>query len=189
MCLSGYTSGLVSVVSVHTTESEEKSTPDERPMPGYQRVRSSVVIDAPAETVWEVVTDPGNYAEAIDWVHEVRREDDGPMGEGSVYVERAKPGLREGTYRWEVTEFDPPRRAVHVHEGGEIEAHLAIEVAPIDDDTTHYAQVMDFRALPAFRPLGYVLERTVMRRGMQRDFDGMILPNYKAMAEARSGGE
>jgi hypothetical protein len=34
-----------------------------------------------------------------------------------------------------------------------------------------------------FRPLGYVLERTVMRRGMQRDFDEMILPNFKRLAE------
>jgi hypothetical protein len=45
---------------------------------------------------------------------------------------------------------------------------------------------MDFRALPAFRPLGYVLERTVMKRQMRRDFDRMILPNYKALAEARA---
>ena len=157
-------------------------------MTGYQRVTSSVVIDAPIETVWEVVMDPDSFVEAIDWVHEVTREDggEGLLEAGSVYVERAKPGLREGTYRWEVTESDPPHRAVHVHEGGELEAHLAIELEAVDDDATRYTQVMDFRALPAFRPLGYVLERTVMKRQMRRDFDRMILPNYKALAEARA---
>jgi hypothetical protein len=45
---------------------------------------------------------------------------------------------------------------------------------------------MRFRALPAFRPLGFVLERTVMKRKMQRDFDRMVLPNLKRFVEERS---
>jgi uncharacterized protein YndB with AHSA1/START domain len=150
---------------------------------GAQRVRSSIDIDAPIERVWAVVTDPAAFPEAIDWVSEAWTEDGGPLDEGSVYFERGKPGLREGTYRWEVTVCEPPRRTVHYHRSGELEAELELLLEPIDDGATRYTQLLRFRSLPAFRPLGYVLERTVMRRGMQRDFDEMILPNFKRLAE------
>jgi uncharacterized protein YndB with AHSA1/START domain len=149
------------------------------------RVESSIEIDAPIDLVWEVTTDPATFVEGIDWVYEAWREDDGPLGEGSVYYERAKPGLREDTYRWEVTACEPPNRIVHYHESGELEAELEVLTEAIDDGTTRYTQVMHFRALPAFRPLGYVLERTVMKRKMQQDFDEMILPNYKRLVEER----
>lgn len=149
------------------------------------RVESSIEIDAPIDLVWEVTADPATFVEGIDWVYEAWWEDDGPTGVGSVYYERAKPGLREDTYRWEITAHEPPNRAVHYHESGELEAELEVRLEPIDDGTTRYTQIMRFRALPAFRPLGYVLERTVMKRKMQRDFDEMILPNFKRLAEER----
>lgn len=109
-----------------------------------------------------------------------------PTRTGSVYFERGKPGFREGTYRWEITAYDEHRRSVHVHESGEFAARLEVRTEPINDYRTRYEQVMHFRAIPAFRPLGYVLERTVMKRRMQRDFDEMILPNFKRIAERRA---
>jgi carbon monoxide dehydrogenase subunit G len=150
-----------------------------------QTVRGSIVIDAPIEYVWDVVNDPATFVEGIDWVFEARSEGDAPLGVGSVYVERAKPGLREGTYRWEITAMDPPHRAVHSHSSGEIEIDLEVTCEALDANSTRYTQVMEYRALPAFRPLGYILERTVMKRQMQRDFDQMILPNYKRIVEQR----
>lgn len=136
--------------------------------------------------VWEVAHDPDAFVEGIDWVHEVWIEDGDHLREGSVYVERAKPGLREGTYRWEVTTYEPPNRSTHYHESGELEAELQVVCEALDDDRTRYTQVLRFRALPAFRPLGYLLERTVMRRRMRRDFDEMILPNFGRIAERRA---
>lgn len=152
----------------------------------YQEVRSTIVIDAPIEVVWEVTNDPTSFVDAIDWVYEAWTEDGEPLEEGSVYMERGKPGLKKGEYRWEVTAFEPPRRGVHYHRSGELEAELEVLAESIDADMTRYTQVLHFRALPAFRPLGYVLERTLMKRNMQRDFDEMILPNFKAMAELRA---
>lgn len=148
-----------------------------------QTIRASIDIDASIDVVWEVLNDPATYVEGIDWVHEAWREDDGPMRRGSVYVERAKPGPREGVYRWEVTAFDPPRRSVHSHRSGELRADLELLLEPLGDARTRYTQVMRFEALPAFRPLGAVLERTLMRRQMRRDFETMILPNYQRIAE------
>ena len=152
----------------------------------YQEVRSNIIIDAPIEVVWEVANDPASFVAGIDWVYEAWPEDGQPLAEGSVYIERGKPGLRTGEYRWEVTVFEPPRRSVHYHKSGELEAELEVLAESVDVDTTRYTQVLHFRALPAFRPLGYILERTVMKRKMQRDFDEMILPNFKTMAEMRA---
>ena len=148
-------------------------------------VQSSIEIDAPIEQVWEVVTDLEAFPEAIDWVYEAWSDDE-TLDEGSVYFERGKPGLRTATYRWTVTACDPPHGTVHYHRSGELEAELELTLEPIDDGRTRYSQRMRFRALPAFRPLGYVLERTLMRRRMQRDFDRMILPNFKRIAESRA---
>lgn len=150
-----------------------------------QTVRASIIIDAPIEFTWEVLSDPQTYVEGIDWVYEAWREDDGPMRRGSVYLERAKPGIKEGTYRWEISAFDPPRRAVHSHSSGELEADLEIELEPLSAQSTRYTQSMHFRGLPAFRPLGIIIERTVMKKQMERDFEKMILPNYKLIVEER----
>lgn len=166
-----------------TTATTEAEMPALR---GAQRVESSIEIGAPIDQVWDVVTDPVVFPEAIDWVFEAWTEDDGPVGEGTVYFERAKPGLRADTYRWEVTAFDPPRRMVHTHESSELDAELVLVLEPLGDDRTRYTQVMHFRSFPSFRPLGYLLERTLMKRGMQRDFDEMILPNFKRIAEQRA---
>lgn len=149
------------------------------------RVESSIEIDAPVETVWEITTDPETFVDGIDWVYDVWREDEGPLGEGSVYIERAKPGLTENEYRWEITAYEPPNRIVHYHNSRELEAELEVLTEPVDDETTQYTQIMHFRAFPVFRPLGFVLERLVMKRQMLHDFDEMILPNYKQIIEAQ----
>lgn len=74
---------------------------------------------------------------------------------------------------------------VHYHRSGEMEAELELELEALDDGRTRYTQVLSFRSLPASRPLGYVLERTVVRRTMQRDFEEMILPNFTRLVERR----
>ena len=157
-----------------------------------QLIEASIEIDAPVETVWATVHDPAVWVEGIDWVHEAWWEDDHPPGLGSVYAERASNGLqvllghpKGSIYRWELTEFEPPRRAVHSHASGELQADLEVLVEPIADGRTRYTQRMHIRALPAFRPLGWLLERTAVGWKMQRDFERMILPNYKRIAERR----
>lgn len=176
------TAGTDDETSAETTETGTRAD-------GYQTVEASIDIDAPIETVWAVTTDPGTFAEAIDWVIEARWEGDPGPHEGAIYVERAKPGLRTDTYRWEITACDPPNRIVHSHSGGELDADLEVTYEALDEDTTRYTQVMRFRSMPSFRPLGWVLERTVVKRSMQRDFEEMILPNYKRLAEERASAE
>jgi hypothetical protein len=151
-----------------------------------QQIEASIEIDASVETVWATVHDPAVWVEGIDWVREAWWEDDHPPGRGSVYAERAKPGPKESIYRWELTVFEPPRRAVHSHASGELQADLEVLVEPITDGRTRYTQRMHIRALPVFRPLGWVLERTAVGWKMQRDLERMILPNFKRIAERRA---
>jgi len=151
-----------------------------------QLIEASIEIDAPVETVWATVHDPAAMVEGIDWVREMWWEDDQPVRRGSVYAERVKMGIKETVYRWELTEFEPPRRAVHSHASGEGELDLEVIVEPMPDGRTRYTQRMHIRAVPAFRPLGWLLERTAVRWKMQRDFERMILPNYKRIAERRA---
>ena len=150
-----------------------------------QLIEASVDIDAPVEIVWKTVHDPAVYVEGIDWVHEAWWEDDGAPGRGSVYAERVKIGIKETIYRWELTAYEPPHRAVHTHASSEGQADLEVLVEPIADGRTRYTQRMHIQALPAFRPIGWLLERTAVRWKMQRDFERMILPNYKRIAERR----
>jgi hypothetical protein len=98
----------------------------------------------------------------------------------------ANPGLREGIYRWELTRFEPPHRAVHSHRSGELDADLEVILEPLGDDRTRYTPRMRIRALPSFRPLGWLLERTTVKRQMGRAFERMILPNYERIAERRA---
>ena len=172
-------------MTAETAEPQEGRTEQKTRSGSYQEIRSSIVIDAPIEVVWEVAHSPDTFVEGIDWVSEAWIEDGDHLREGSVYVERAKPGLREGTYRWEITSYEPPTRSVHYHKSGGLEAELEVVCEAIDEEETRYTQILRFRAFPAFRPLGYLLERTVMKKDMQRDFDTMILPNFKRIAERR----
>ncbi|MDX1691604.1 MAG: SRPBCC family protein [Acidimicrobiia bacterium] len=150
-----------------------------------QHVEHSIVIDAPIEFCWEVLSDPQVYVEAIDWVYEARVEGGDELGPGTAYVERAKPGPKTGTYRWDITAWDPPHRQVHSHSGGELEGDLELRFEALDGTTTRYTQHMAFRAMPKFRPLGFIVERLVMKPSMEKDFRQMILPNYKRIVEER----
>jgi hypothetical protein len=82
---------------------------------------------------------------------------DTPIEEGSVSYERGKPGLRRGTYRWEITVCDRPHRTVHAQRSGELDAELELMLEPIDDERTRYVLRLWLRAFPAFRPFGYLL--------------------------------
>jgi carbon monoxide dehydrogenase subunit G len=174
------------MVSSRAADAPERGSERPSRRARFQQVRQHIVVDAPIAVVWDVAHDPAAFVEAIDWVSEVRIEGAAPLREGSVYLERATLGLSERTYRWEITAYDPPTRSVHAHESGGLEAELEVRCEAVDEGTTRYEQILRFRALPAFRPLGYLVERAVMKRRIQRDFDEMILPNFKRIAERRA---
>ena len=132
-------------------------------------ITESTFVRASPQEVWDFVSDAERYPEWIYFVREVFDTSQGPMREGWVYHERAKPGPMESVSEWTVTRFDPP--VVQVHEGSmpEMEAALTIRLTP-QDGGTHWQHSMRFRMLPGFRPLGWLLERTVVKWKMASDF-------------------
>jgi uncharacterized membrane protein len=146
-----------------------------------QTVEVKVDVDAPREAVWQFLEDVRRYPEWIDFVREVTEVSETPPRLGTRYVERAKPGPKEGTYAWTITAWEPPRRQVHEHSGGEMEIHLTIDLADRPGGTA-WTHRLEFRALPAFRPLGWVLERTVMKAKLRRDLT-RVLANAKRIIE------
>lgn len=150
-----------------------------------QTVELKVDVDAPREAVWRFLEDVRRYPEWIHFVREVREVSEAAPRKGTRYVERAKPGPKESLYAWTITEWDPPRRQVHEHAGGEMQIRLVIDLAQRPGGTA-WTHTLHFRALPAFRPLGWILERTIMKAKMRRDL-ARVLARAKQMIEEAGG--
>ena len=50
-----------------------------------------------------------------------------------------------------------------------------IKQVTLEGSGTRYEQWMDYRYLPRFRPLGWMLEKLVVDRTVQRSFDKVVL--------------
>jgi carbon monoxide dehydrogenase subunit G len=145
------------------------------------RVQDSILVGAPPSEVWDFISDIERYPEWIYFVREATPMSEGPVGEGTKYKERAKPGPFESVSEWQITEFEPPRHQTHIGRMPEMEATLRIRLEPEGEGTRWYHE-MDFRMLPKIRPVGWVLERLVVRRKMQADFR-RILTTAKGFLE------
>jgi hypothetical protein len=145
------------------------------------RVHESIFVGASPSKVWEFISDIERYPEWIYFVREATPMSEGPVGEGTKYKERAKPGPFESVSEWQITEFEPPRHQTHIGRMPEMEATLRIRLEP-EGEGTRWFHEMDFRMLPRIRPVGWVLERLVVRRKMQADFR-RILTTAKSFLE------
>src|SRR5438067_9284766 len=87
-------------------------------------VAATVVVPAPPEAVWGLVSDPDRFAEWAEPTEEVLRADR-PLRIGSTYEERTVVlGPFKGQSRWTVVEHEPPRRQTHRGEGLALAASL-----------------------------------------------------------------
>lgn len=67
---------------------------------------------------------------------------------------------------WRIVEFEPPRRQVHVGDLGVMAPELAMTVEAANGGT-RFTQTIELRALPAVRPVGWLLETLVIERAMR----------------------
>jgi uncharacterized protein YndB with AHSA1/START domain len=148
-------------------------------------VAASIYVEAPREVVWDVISDMRRYPEWIHFVREVFDVSGEPMEKGTTYRERAKLGPFESVSTWEVIDCARPERQVHTGRMPEGEVELRIRFRA-EGSGTHWDQEMDLRMLPRVRPLGWLLERLVVRRKMQADLR-RILESGKALAEREHG--
>lgn len=139
-------------------------------------------IEAPPEKVWLFISDIQRGPEWVTVMKEVLYLSDGPVGEGTVYRERSKVGPSLSVTEWEITAFEPPRIQVHECSESALQAHLTLKVDP-QGSGTRFTHRTDYRLMPVFRPLGWVLEKLFAHRTMTSEMQQTVR-NAKRMLEA-----
>ena len=142
---------------------------------------ATVVVPAPPEAVWELVSDPGRFAEWAELTDEVIRADK-PLRLGSTYEERnIVLGPIKGTSRWTVVQHEAPRRQTHRGEGialaDSLDFFLQLEPAEQATELT-----VGLRYRPALGPLGALIDRLHIRRSTQAAMERSAA-NLAAIAE------
>ena len=70
----------------------------------------STVIDRPIAEVWAFLAEGTNDPKFSPRVLEIRKEPDGPSALGTIFVSRVKDAGMKTDRRFELTEFDAPRK-------------------------------------------------------------------------------
>jgi uncharacterized protein YndB with AHSA1/START domain len=145
-------------------------------------VSAETHVAAPPDRIWALLEDFSRMPQYVHFMREVFDYTMPPLRVGSKYSERSKPGPVEAVSHWVVTEVERPRRQVHETHMPDFEAKLTVTM-DAHEGGTRYAQATEFRAMPRFRPLGWLLETLFMRRLMQRHME-RIVARIKELAEA-----
>ena len=72
------------------------------------RVERQVVVHAPREKVWELVSNPSNYPRFVDGITRFDRESERETGCGARYSMRMRVGSADVGGLVEIVEFDEP---------------------------------------------------------------------------------
>ena len=126
------------------------------------QVEFDIVIEAPPEEVWEVISDPRNLPH---WDRHIVRVDGVPpegLREGTRYSTEMRFMALRTTVDGEVLEWDPPRRS-RIRLTGLLDATVTSTVEPLAGDRSLLEHVIDYR----FRggPLGELAARSLARFG------------------------
>lgn len=125
-------------------------------------VEFDIVIDAPPEEVWEVISDPRNLPH---WDRHIVRVDGVPadgLHEGTHYTTEMRFMAFRSTVAGEVLEWDPPHRS-KIRLRGLLDATVTSSVEALAGDRSLLEHVIDYR----FRggPLGELAARSLGRVG------------------------
>jgi len=143
-------------------------------------VQTRVVIDAPVETVWKVVSDPRNLPRWDRHVMAVRGVPDSGLVVGAEYSTELRLMGVHGKVRARVLELRPPELS-RIRVSGLLDAVVETKLSPLDGDRTRLDQRVDFRFVGG--PFGVFAAGAVRRLGAQRILDRGVLAQ-KAQAEA-----
>jgi hypothetical protein len=144
--------------------------------------RASIHVDATPEEVFDFVSDPWRIPEYVSLVLEILDVSDGQLGVGTKITEKAKPGPVAVTTHWEIIEFERPHR--HVWRGHQVDMEMTLtKQISAEGSGARYEQWMEYRCLPRLRPLGWLLEKLVVNRAVQRGFD-QVVTGIKKTVEA-----
>lgn len=143
-------------------------------------IRTMIVIDAPIERVWEVLTDIEGQPRWMDDLKSVRMLTPPPIGVGT----RAEGDIRIfGIGVLDpitVTAFEPPRRFA-IHHEGQFGGEGLVELEPGEGGAT-IARWVETIVPPVFPHLGGIVLSPILRWIFQRD-----LANLRELIETQPG--
>jgi len=130
-------------------------------------VSDSGVVAAQPEAVWELLCDTTRYAEWVAGTAAVTRTD-GPARQGSTY-EEVNPilGPWKARTHWQVVEFEPPHRQVHVSTDVPLSKRFEV-VMELEPDERGTRFTLTLHGAPALGPVGALADR-LMRSTVERD--------------------
>jgi uncharacterized membrane protein len=135
-------------------------------------VRQAVVVDAPPDEVWEVISDPRNLPHWNQHIHAVSGVPDRPLRPGDTYRTEIRILGVPFQIRATVLEVDPPRGSV-VRLSGPLEAVVRTWVRPVGRARSRLEHEVDYTVKGG--PVGRLIARavrylgapTVLKRGIR----------------------
>ncbi|MDX1616415.1 MAG: SRPBCC family protein [Candidatus Promineifilaceae bacterium] len=115
-------------------------------------------IDAPAQKVWDFISNLDRVPEWVTLTKEMHFVSDRPPKEGTVYRELTEVAGFATETEWRISAFDPPHRQVHETEETMLSAVLTMAVEP-EGDGARLLHRSNFKMMPKVRPLGWLIER------------------------------
>jgi carbon monoxide dehydrogenase subunit G len=130
-------------------------------------VSASAVVPAPADRVFELLSDTARYPEWVTGTNAVTRTD-GPAREGSTY-EEVNPilGPWKASTHWTVVEHQPPLRSRHTTGDIPLSSHFEV-VMEVAAEGEVSEVTMTLRGDPSLGPVGALFAR-FMQGQVDRD--------------------
>ena len=121
-------------------------------------VTASIEIDAPAERVWEIISDPRNLPHWDRHIVRVTGVPEEGLSEGVRYVTEMRFMAVRAKVRAIVLEWEPPRRATF-HLMGLLDATVTSTIEPLGEARSRLEHVVEY----SFRggPLGEIAARSL----------------------------
>ena len=145
-------------------------------------VTASTAISASPDVVWALYCDARRYPEFAHATERMLHVPDGPMGVGYTYREIGVMGPFKTEDEWQVTEFQPKRRQVHLADDGTARSRLEIDIEPTPSGC-RVTQRFGIEPRGAMKVVIGMLWPLFMRR-LAQDAMERTVANYKKAAEA-----
>lgn len=141
-------------------------------------------IHAPPEKIWDFISDIKTAPKWVVVMKSLIKTTDNPVQEGTVYRESSKIGPKESETEWKVTRFDPLNIQIHECDEPDFRATLTMRVADNMDGTGTLVHTTEYKLMPKFRPLGWLLETLFIKQLMIKNLNKSV-ENCKQMIEQK----